>query len=56
MKAGALEVLTKPFDDQALLDAVYQALDRESARRTERRNCSDTATVSKRSPRGNAKS
>jgi two-component system response regulator FixJ len=23
MKAGALEVLTKPFDDQALLDAVY---------------------------------
>jgi FixJ family two-component response regulator len=29
MKAGALEVLTKPFDDQVLLDAVYQALERE---------------------------
>jgi FixJ family two-component response regulator len=26
MKAGALEVLTKPFDDQVLLDAVHQAL------------------------------
>ena len=36
MKAGALEVLTKPFDDQVLLDAVYQALDRERVRRTER--------------------
>lgn len=36
MKAGALEVLTKPFDDQALLDAVYEALERERARRVER--------------------
>ena len=31
MKAGALEVLTKPFDDQALLDRVYQALEQERA-------------------------
>ena len=54
MKAGALEVLTKPFDDQALLDAVYQALDRETARRTEReelqryRDCFETLTARER--------
>lgn len=35
MKAGALEVLTKPFDDQALLDAVHQALEQEHVRRRE---------------------
>jgi FixJ family two-component response regulator len=33
MKSGAVEFLTKPFDDQALLDAVYQALDRDRATR-----------------------
>jgi FixJ family two-component response regulator len=36
MKAGAMEVLTKPFEDQVLLDAVYLALDRERVRRAER--------------------
>ena len=36
MKAGALEVLTKPFDDQVLLDAVYQALERGRVARIER--------------------
>jgi FixJ family two-component response regulator len=36
MKAGAMEVLTKPFDDQVLLDAIAQALDRERVRRAER--------------------
>jgi len=36
MKAGALEVLTKPFDDQVLLDAVYQALERERVARIQR--------------------
>ena len=36
MKAGALEVLTKPFDDQALLDAVYQALEQERVRSHDR--------------------
>jgi FixJ family two-component response regulator len=36
MKAGALEVLTKPFDDQVLLDAVHQALERERGRQHER--------------------
>jgi FixJ family two-component response regulator len=36
MKAGALEVLTKPFEDQALLDAVNQGLERERVRRAGR--------------------
>ena len=33
MKAGALEFLTKPFDDQVLLDAVHAAIERDRARR-----------------------
>src|SRR5476649_418707 len=33
MKSGAVEFLTKPFNDQALLDAVYQALDRDRSAR-----------------------
>jgi FixJ family two-component response regulator len=33
MKAGAAEFLTKPFDDQVLIDAVHAALERDRARR-----------------------
>ena len=33
MKAGALQVFTKPFDDQLLLDAVHEALERDRLRR-----------------------
>jgi FixJ family two-component response regulator len=33
MKSGALEFLTKPFDDAELLTAVEQAIDRDSATR-----------------------
>jgi len=33
MKSGAVEFLTKPFDDQDLLDAIQQALDRDRVRR-----------------------
>ena len=33
MKAGAIEFLTKPFDDQVLLDAVHAAIERDRARR-----------------------
>ena len=33
MKAGAAEFLTKPFDDQALLDAIDAAIERDRARR-----------------------
>jgi FixJ family two-component response regulator len=35
MKAGAMEFLTKPFDDQVLLDAVHAAIERDRARRRE---------------------
>jgi FixJ family two-component response regulator len=35
MKAGALDVFTKPFDDQTLLDAVQRALERDRGRREE---------------------
>ena len=33
MKAGAIDFLTKPFRSQDLLDAVFAALERDSARR-----------------------
>src|SRR6516164_1249387 len=33
MKAGAVDFLTKPFRSQDLLDAVFTALERDSARR-----------------------
>jgi FixJ family two-component response regulator len=33
MKSGAVEFLTKPFNDQALLDAIYQALGRDRSAR-----------------------
>jgi len=33
MKAGAVEFLTKPIDDQVLLDAVHAAIERDRARR-----------------------
>jgi FixJ family two-component response regulator len=35
MRAGALHVFTKPFDDQALLDAVHEGLTNDQARRME---------------------
>ena len=33
MKSGAIEFLTKPFNDQDLLDAIFQALDRDRVTR-----------------------
>jgi FixJ family two-component response regulator len=33
MKAGAAEFLTKPFDDQVLIDAIHTAIERDRARR-----------------------
>ena len=41
MKGGAIEFLTKPFRDQALLDAIQVGLDRDRARR-ERDEAMDT--------------
>jgi FixJ family two-component response regulator len=44
MKSGAVEFLTKPFDDQELLNAIHQALDRDRVRR---RQQSDDAGLRK---------
>ncbi len=44
MKSGAVEFLTKPFDDQDLLNAIHQALDRD---RVTRRQQSDFAALRK---------
>jgi FixJ family two-component response regulator len=35
MKAGAVDFLTKPFNNQDLLDAVFAALERDRTRRTQ---------------------
>ena len=54
MKAGAVEVLTKPFEEQPLLDAVQQALEHERDRRPAReerrrdRGCFETLTARER--------
>jgi FixJ family two-component response regulator len=44
MKSGAVEFLTKPFEDQGLLDAIHQALDRDRLRR---RQQTDSAALRK---------
>jgi FixJ family two-component response regulator len=41
MKAGAVEFLTKPFRDQDLLDAIWQALERDRAARQRRAKMAD---------------
>src|SRR5258705_13868069 len=38
MKSGAVEFLTKPFEDQVLLNAIQQALDRDRVRRRQPSN------------------
>jgi FixJ family two-component response regulator len=38
MKSGAVEFLTKPFEDQDLLNAIHQALDRDRVRRRQQSN------------------
>jgi FixJ family two-component response regulator len=54
MKSGAVEFLTKPFQDQDLLDAIRQALDRDRVARQQRskvaalRKRYDTLTVRER--------
>ncbi|HEY2498421.1 MAG TPA: response regulator transcription factor [Candidatus Angelobacter sp.] len=41
MKSGAVEFLTKPFRDQDLLDAIYQALNRDSMIREQQSEVSE---------------
>ena len=41
MKSGAVEFLTKPFQDQDLLDAIRQALDRDRVTRQQQRNLAE---------------
>jgi len=41
LKSGAVEFLTKPFRDQDLLDAIQQALQRDSAAREQRAEIDD---------------
>src|SRR5438477_5750038 len=54
MKSGAAEFLTKPFQDQDLLDAIYQALDRDrlmrhqNTERAELRKHSESLTAGER--------
>jgi len=38
MKSGAVEFLTKPFEDEDLLNAIHQALDRDRTTRRQRSN------------------
>ena len=44
MKSGAVEFLTKPFDDQDLLDAIHLALDRDRVARQQRRSIAELRT------------
>jgi FixJ family two-component response regulator len=54
MKSGAVEFLTKPFRDQDLLDAIYQALDRDRVARQQEnelaklRKCYESLTTRER--------
>ncbi len=41
MKSGAVEFLTKPFQDQDLLDAIRQALDRDRVNRHQQSNLAE---------------
>jgi FixJ family two-component response regulator len=41
MKSGAVEFLTKPFDDQKLLDSVHQALERDRVTRQKQGNLAE---------------
>ena len=41
MKAGAVEFLTKPFDEQVLLDAIHAAIERDRVRRRDAASLAD---------------
>jgi FixJ family two-component response regulator len=58
MKSGAVEFLTKPFEDEDLLDAIHQALDRDRLRRRQQsdfaglRKCYETLSAREREVMG----
>jgi FixJ family two-component response regulator len=58
MKSGAVEFLTKPWRDQDLLDAIYQALDRDQEMRRQQselgelRKCYELLTAREREVMG----
>lgn len=58
MKSGAVEFLTKPFEDQDLLDAIHQALERDRLRRRQQsdfaglRKCYETLSAREREVMG----
>jgi FixJ family two-component response regulator len=58
MKSGAVEFLTKPFDDQDLLNAIHQALERDRGTRLEQstsaglRRCYETLSEREREVMG----
>ena len=45
MKAGAVEFLTKPFDDQVLLDAIHASIERDRARRRDAAGLSEVQAL-----------
>jgi two-component system response regulator FixJ len=52
MKAGAIDFIEKPFNDQLLLDAVHKSVERDvAARRMQRREVSVRARYARLSPR-----
>ena len=56
MKAGAAEFLTKPFEDQVLLDAIHAAIERDRARRRDAASLADLKARYRALTSGSAKS